>query len=102
MQADITAKVFKQAHEPLVMSVALVALEDGGNTPFRATFTEEVEYQQIAFGQVPNQFIARILCPSLNDPDSLMVYLLHFSHNGFSRRIKVNTYDITPLMERIH
>ena len=102
VQAHVAAEVLQQAHQPLVVAVAAVVLEDGGDAPLRAALREEVQDEQVALLQVLDEFLARILLPALNDPRGSRVHQLHLLHDGLARGVKVNAHGVAALVERVH
>ena len=102
MQTHIGAKVLEQAEEPLMLFIALVAFPDAGDAKHGATLREKVEHQQIARLHAIHHLRTRILCPTLNHPNSIGIHTFHGLHHRLTSLGVVDRGIIITLVEGIH
>ena len=102
VQTDIAAEVEQHTEKPVVLLITFVALPNRRDSPHRATFAEQVQYQQISVLHILYHFRARILRPTLYYPGGFRIHFLHSRHDGLSGCIEIYRSGIFCFVEGVH
>ena len=102
MQSDVSSKVFKHAHQPVVLFKTVFALSRRLDSPHGLTFAEQVENQQVAGIEIGYHLRTRILSPCLHNPHRVIVGAFHGGHYSLACRVEVYLVAFAGLVEWIH